>query len=85
VVGPKDCPREGYGFKLGDFPFDLSNVMMNLFGFGELDLPPGHPGDASLQLASAWRRSAHADGCPDGQGMIIDIDHMFRAWRSTRH
>lgn len=73
----EDCPGTAYGFKLNDgFGTSLFNLVMSLFGFDILEVPPPHAGDASCNARGLTPLGRVLIDQLIARGMVIDIDHM---------
>src|SRR5581483_2321579 len=70
----EDCSADGYGFELGS----LTQIVLNLFSFDDLDSPPGHPGTASCNSFGLLPLGKVLIAALMDKGMIIDVDHMLR-------
>lgn len=71
------CPEVGYGFKLNDgFGTSLFNLVMSLFGFDVLEVPPPHAGTTSCNQRGLTALGESLIHDLIDYGMVIDIDHM---------
>lgn len=68
----RDCSDEGYGFALGG----LTQVMVNLFGFGNIGPIPLRTEGASCNRWGLFPLGSVLVEALMDKGMIIDVDHM---------